>query len=260
LEEIDKKMLAMSRRKKILELIQEEGSARVKSLSSLFNVSEPTIRQDLERLESDGFIIREHGGAFLRTISQQVNSLSLQHTENMEKKILIAKKASEFVSSGSSIILDSGSTITELAKCIVSIQNLTVITNAINIALIIGANPSCDLLVTGGEFKAPTLSLTGERAAAFFKGLYVDKLFLATGGISPTYELTYPGFSDIPVKNAMIGVARETYLLADSSKFGKASLASLGSIRCVHYLITDPGIAPETTEELSAMGIKVIIA
>lgn len=260
MEDNAKEMLAATRRERILELIQEEGSARVKTLSSLFKVSEPTIRQDLEKLEAEGFIIREHGGAFLRTVSQQVGSLSLQHTENMEKKILIAKKAAEFVSPGNSIILDSGSTITELAKCLVTVQNLTVITNALNIALIIGTNPWCDLLVTGGEFKAPTLSLTGERAAVFFKGLYVDKLFLATGGISPTYELTYPGFNDIPVKNAMIQVARETYLLADSTKFGKASLASLGSIRCVNYLITDPGIASETAAELSAMGIKVIIA
>jgi len=186
--------------------------------------------------------------------------MSLQHTENMEKKILIAKKAAEFVSPGNTIILDSGSTVTELAKCLVAVQNLTVITNALNIALIIGTNPWCELLVTGGEFKAPTLSLTGERAAVFFEGLYVDKLFLATGGISPAYELTYPGFSDIPVKNAMIKVARETYLLADSTKFGKASLASLGSIRCVDYLITDPDIAPQTAAELSDMGVRVIIA
>jgi DeoR/GlpR family transcriptional regulator of sugar metabolism len=259
-EDKGKEMLAATRRERILELIQEEGSARVKVLSALFKVSEPTIRQDLEKLEAEGFVVREHGGAFLRTVSQQVGSMSLQHTENMEKKILIAKKAAEFVSPGNTIILDSGSTVTELAKCLVAVQNLTVITNALNIALIIGTNPWCELLVTGGEFKAPTLSLTGERAAVFFEGLYVDKLFLATGGISPAYELTYPGFSDIPVKNAMIKVARETYLLADSTKFGKASLASLGSIRCVDYLITDPDIAPQTAAELSDMGVRVIIA
>jgi DeoR/GlpR family transcriptional regulator of sugar metabolism len=260
LEDGGKEMLAAGRRERILELIQEDGSARVKVLSSLFKVSEPTIRQDLEKLEAEGFVTREHGGAFLRTVSQQVGSMSLQHTENMDRKILIAKKASEFVSPGNRVILDSGSTITELAKCLVGVQNLTVITNALNIALIIGTNPTCELLVTGGEFKAPTLSLTGDRAAFFFRNLYVDKLFLATGGISPALELTYPGFSDIAVKNAMIEVARETYLLADSTKFGKASFASLGSIRCVDCLITDSGIDQAVKSEIEEMGIKVIIA
>ena len=259
-EVVGKDLLAVQRRERILELIQEEGSARVKVLASIFKVSEPTIRQDLETLEGQGHVTREHGGAFLRTVSQQVGSLTLQHMENLDKKILIAKRAAQFVNPGNRIILDSGSTITELAKCVAGIENLTVITNAINIALIIGTNPTCELLVTGGEFKAPTLSLTGDKAAFFFRNLYVDKLFLATGGISSAYELTYPGFSDIVVKKSMIEVARETYLLADSTKFGKASFASMGSLRCVNYLITDDGIDPAVVREIAAMGVKVIIA
>lgn len=255
-----KDLLAKERRDKILELIQEDGSARVKELSALFKVSEPTIRQDLERLDEEGFVTREHGGAFLRTVTQQVSSLTLQHLEHLDKKALIARKAAEFVSPGERIILDSGSTVTELAKCVAEVENLTVITNALNIALIMGANPTCELMVTGGEFKAPTLSLTGDKAALFFRNIYVDKLFMATGGISPSYELTYPGFSDIVVKNAMLDVARETYLLADSSKFGKVSFASLGSMKCVQYLITDSGIDPETAKRISELGVKVIIA
>ncbi len=259
-DEVGKDLLAAHRRDRIRDLIQEEGSARVKVLSSLFKVSEPTIRQDLERLEKDGFVVREHGGAYLRSVSQQVGSLTLQHMENIDRKIRIAKKAAGFVSAGDRIILDSGSTITELAKCLVQVPNLTVITNALNIALAIGTNPGCELLVTGGEFKAPTLSLTGEKAAFFFRNLYVDKLFLATGGISPSLELTYPGFSDIVVKRAMIEVARETYLLADSTKYGNASFASLGSIRCVDYLITDDGLDAGAAREIEALGVKVIFA
>jgi DeoR/GlpR family transcriptional regulator of sugar metabolism len=259
-KDIGKDLLATDRRDKILELLQEEGSARVRELSSLFKVSEPTIRQDLEKLDEQGFVTREHGGAFLRTVSQQVSSLTLQHMENLDKKILIAKRASEFVKAGDRIILDSGSTMTELAKCLVDLENLTVITNALNIALIMGANPSCNLMVTGGEFKAPTLSLTGDKAAFFFRNVYIDKLFLATGGISPACELTYPGFSDIVVKNAMIEVSRETYLLADSTKFGKMSFASLGSMKCVQYLITDEGIDREMAERITDLGVKIIIA
>jgi DeoR/GlpR family transcriptional regulator of sugar metabolism len=123
-----------------------------------------------------------------------------------------------------------------------------------------GTNPTCDLMVTGGEFKAPTLSLTGEKAAFFFRNIYVDKLFLATGGISPALDLTYPSISDIIVKSSMIEVSKEIYLLADSTKFGRASFASLGSIKRVQYLITDDNIDAEIARRISEMGVKIIIA
>ena len=107
-------MLANERRNKILEFIQEDGSARVKTLSEMFHVSEPTIRQDLEVLEKDGHIVREHGGAFLKTMSRQVSTLTLQHTEHLDEKRKIAEKALEYIKDGDSLILDSGSTVTEL--------------------------------------------------------------------------------------------------------------------------------------------------
>lgn len=257
-KENGKEMLATERRSNLLELLQEEGSARVRELSVLFKVTEPTIRQDLELLEEQGFITRVHGGAFLRTVSQQVSTLTLQHRENPEKKARIAKRATDFVMPGDRIILDSGSTVTGLARCLTGVENLTVVTNALNIALMMGTNPGCDLLVTGGEFKAPTLSLTGEKAAMFFANLFVDKLFLATGGVSPALELTYPGINDIPVKKAMIDVASEIYLLADSTKFGKAAFASLGSIDMVDCLITDSEIDPEIAARIREMGVEVV--
>ncbi len=256
----NKDMLGQKRRMKILELLQEEGSARVTYLSEIFEVSEPTVRQDLEKLEREGYVLREHGGAFLRSVSQQVRSLSLQHTENLDKKIRIARKAAEQISNGERIILDSGSTATEISKQLHGKQDLTVITNALNIALIVGAEYSFELLVTGGEFKAPTLSLTGDKAAAFFRNVYIDKLFLATGGISPNFELTYPGFADLPVKRAMIEAASTKYLVADSTKIGKISFASLGTMGVVDYFITDPGISDETIRRIADLGVTVMVS
>jgi len=253
-------MLAEQRRQRILELIQEDGSARVTALSRLFKVSEPTIRQDLQKLAADDFVIKSHGGAVLKTIPQQVRSLSLQHLENMDRKLLIGRKAAEYVNDGDSIILDSGSSTTEVAKNLNGKRDLRIITNALNIALLLGANPSFEIMMTGGEFKAPTLSLTGEKAAAFFNQIHVDKLFLATGGISEDNELTYPGLSDIPVKRAMIDTAGEVYLVADSTKFGRHSFASLGSIKLVNYLITDSGISPDVRTTLQKLGVTVILA
>lgn len=130
-------VLAQERRMRILELLQEEGSARVSYLSGAFGVSEPTIRQDLERLENEGQIVREHGGAYLRSVSSQVRSLSLQHVENMGKKSAIARRAAEFINDGDRMILDSGSTVTEISKLLKGHKDLTLVTNALNIALIV---------------------------------------------------------------------------------------------------------------------------
>ncbi len=253
-------MLATERRMKILEFIQEDGSARVKTLSEMFSVTEPTIRQDLEKLEAEGHIIREHGGAYLKTMSQQVSTLSLQHTDHVEEKRRIATKAMEYIHDGESIILDSGSTITELAAMVKQKHALTILTNALNIALLVGTNPGFELMVTGGEFKPPTLSLTGTKAAAFFESAFVDKLFLATGGVANTLDLTYPSFNDLEVKKAMIKSANQTFLLADSSKFGKASIASLGSLSQVDVLITDAGLPQTFRERIIDLGVEVVIA
>lgn len=253
-------MLPNQRREKIFELIREDGQAKVTDLSRIFKVTEVTIRQDLERLEKEGLIVKEHGGAYLKNIDMNVRNLQLQKQENMSQKMAIARKALEYIQNGDTIILDSGTTTTEIAKIISGYNNLTVITNALNIALILGAQAGINVIVTGGEFKAPTLSLTGQKAADFFQNLHVDKLFLATAGIALKTGLTYPGISDICVKRAMIESADETYLVADSTKIGKNSFASLGALSLIHCLITDSSITQEDIEWLNTNEIPFIIA
>ena len=242
-------------------MIQEDGHAKVQQLSKIFKVSEVTIRQDLEELEALGYVQREHGGAFLKDVGSFAKSGMLFNQTHMEEKKTLARVAAQFVNDGDSVILDSGSTTTELAKCLLSRNNLAVITNALNIAFILGENPGINLLLSGGEFKAPTLSLTGELAAGVFKDIHADKLFLATAGIAlDSLMLTYPSFSDLTVKKAMINASTKVYLLADSSKVGNPSLASLGKISMIHTLITDSKIAPEVVAKIESMGVEVIIA
>ncbi|SMC87258.1 DeoR/GlpR family DNA-binding transcription regulator [Pedobacter nyackensis] len=253
-------MLANQRKDKILELLKEDGSAKVVVLAKLFKVTEVTVRQDLEKLEKEGLILREHGGAFLKNMENQVRTFSLSHQDNLDKKELIANKCLEFIFPGDTIILDSGSTTTEIAKKLKGIKNLTVITNALNIALMLGIEPGIEVIMTGGEFKPPTLSLTGQKAADFFTGLNVHKLFLATAGLSLKAGLTYPSISDLVVKRAMINAAETTYLVADSTKIGKSSLASLGALSMIDYIITDAGIEEKYKNLLNENEIELIIA
>lgn len=251
-------MALNQRRLKILNLIREDGHAKVQELSKIFKVSDVTIRQDLEELETMGYVQREHGGAFLKDVGSFAKTGQLFSQSNKEAKQEIAQKAITFIKEGDTIILDSGSTTTEIAKLLLSYKDLTVITNALNIALILGSNPNINLIVTGGEFKAPTLSLTGDMAASAFNNLHANKLFLATAGVSSNMRLTYPSMSDLVVKTAMIKSADRTFLVADSSKFGVSSFASLGSINLVHTIITDQKIADSVLQELTKNGITVL--
>ena len=253
-------LLAEPRRMKILDWLQEEGSARVRDLSAAFAVSEATIRQDLEKLESDGYITRQHGGAFLRTVPTQVETLSLQHMENLDKKRKIGAKAASLVHDGETIILDAGSTTTEIAHGLQSRASLTVITNALNIALMLGARPGYAVHMPGGQFKAPTLSLSGDRAADYFQDVYAGKLFLATAGVALDTGLTYPSFADLQLKQAMIRAASHVYLVADSTKINRSSFTRLGTLDVINSFITDDGIRDEDARAFEARGIEVIIA
>ena len=187
-------LLAEPRRMKILDWLQEEGSARVRDLSAAFGVSEATIRQDLEKMESEGHIVRQHGGAFLRTMPKQVETLSLQHMENIEKKRKIGLKAASLIGDGETIILDAGSTTTEIAHNLLGRNSLTVITNALNIALMLGAVPGYAVHMPGGQFKAPTLSLSGDKAAEYFQDVLAGKLFLATAGVALEFRANLSEF------------------------------------------------------------------
>lgn len=253
-------LLAEPRRKRMLAWLQEEGSARVRDLAEAFGVSEVTVRQDLERLEQDGHVVREHGGAYLKSVPEQVKAMALQHLVNMDAKRRIGRAAAALINDGETIILDSGSTTTELAMNLGDREHLTVITNALNIALILGAMPTISVHMPGGQFKAPTLSLSGERSADYFKGLFAQKLFLATAAVSFDAGLTFPAIADITVKRAMIECASQIYLVADSTKIGRTSFSSLGNIELVHTLITDDGITDEDRQRFVDRGIEVIVA
>ncbi len=253
-------LLSEPRRRRILDWIQEEGSARVRELAVAFQVSEATIRQDLERLETEGQITREHGGAFLNTVPTLVGSMTLHHQEHMNEKRRIGALAAELVKDGETIILDAGTTTTEIALRLVNRRNLTVITNALNIAMILGAVPGNAVHMPGGQFKAPTLSLSGDKSVEYFRNIFAGKLFLATAGVALDAGLTYPSFADLQLKEAMIRAASRVYLVADSTKINKSSFTRLGSLELIHAFVTDSGITEADATAFRSRGIEVLIA
>ena len=250
-------MFQKERRQKIIELIQENGNCQVSQLGNIFSVSEQTIRQDLHVLESEGLLLRQHGGACLKRDDFSF-SIRIPNRGYEDEKRQIARRAATFVESGDSLILDSGSTVTALANELISKKELTIITNAINIAITLSKEPTNNVLLIGGEFKGPTLSLTGSRGIPMFQNIHADKLFIATGGFDLDVGLTFPSFSDLELKRTMIHCASEVYLLADSSKIGVVKFAALGCIEDIDVLITDSKIKDSDRHSIEAKGIKVI--
>lgn len=253
-------MLSTVRRQRIIDWIEEEGSARVRDLASALQVTESTIRQDLERLEKSGRVTREHGGAYLNSVPTQVASLALHHQIEMDRKQKIGKLASSLVEDGETLILDAGTTTTEIALRLTGHRNLTVITNALNIAMIMGSTPGFAVHMPGGQFKPPTLSLSGDKSVEYFSDILAGKLFLATAGVGIRLGLTYPSFADLQLKEAMIKAAQHVYLAADATKIDKASFTRFGDLDLIQTFITDDGISDTQAKEFEMRGIEVLIA
>ncbi len=253
-------LLSEPRRRRILEWLQEEGSARVRELAAAFQVSEATIRQDLERLENEGQITREHGGAYLNATKPKIGTMTLHHQENMDKKRRIGALAASLVEDGETLIMDAGTTTTEIALRLTERRNLTLITNALNIAIILGSVPTFAVHMPGGQFKSPTLSLSGDKSVEYFRNIFAGKLFLATAGVALDAGLTYPSFADLQLKEAMIKAAAHVYLVADSTKINKSSFTRLGSLDVIHSFITDDGISDRDAKEFERRGIELLVA
>lgn len=253
-------MLSTVRRRRIIEWIEEEGSARVRDLAQAFEVTEATIRQDLERLEETGRITREHGGAFLNSPPAQDASQALHHRVEMDRKQKIGKLAASLVDDHETLILDAGTTTTEVSNRLTDHTGLTVITNALNIAMSLGAIPGFAVHMPGGEFKSPTLSLTGDKSVEYFRDILAGKLFLATAGVDVKLGLSYPSFADLQLKQAMIHAAQHVYLVADATKINKPSFTRLGDLDLVQTLITDDGISDIQAKGFESRGIEVMIA
>lgn len=252
-----------TRTEKIFEKVQAARLVKLSELSSEFGVSMPTIRKDIDELQKQGRVERVHGNVRLVTSEAGPKRHFVDRANVLPtspEKALIGRMAASLVKNGDSIILDCGATTTELAKNLLDRQNLRIVTNALNIAIILGAEPTNRIMLTGGEFKPETIAVSGEKASAFFQGMFVDKLFLAAGGVSKESGISYPDFIDLHVKRAMIDAAKTVYLLADSGKFGKREFAAFGAMDRIDYLVTDGGLTEDFAKWLGDNGTQIIYA
>ncbi len=251
-------MTTIDRRGKILDLINSEGQVAVNELSRKYNVSEVTIRNDLSHLEKKGLLIKTRGGG-LRTqrvgIDQQLNEKA---KINSREKAAIGKKAAELINNNDTIILDSGTTTVEIAKNLNSVNNLTVITNALNIASQL-IRDEIKVILLGGILRTSSPSLIGPLGEHNIKNFYCDKCFLGVDGIDSQSGIFTPNFEEANLNRMMIEVSKEVIIVTDSSKFKRKSFAHIAPISKVNMIITDSKIPEDEFKNLQNKGIKVIL-
>jgi DeoR family transcriptional regulator of aga operon len=252
-------MLSEERRREILELLRNDGRVLGRDLSKRFRTSLITIRKDLESLHHQGLLERTHGGALpIRTGALQDQTLHEKERLHRQQKMRIAAAALRMIRPGQVIILDSGTTTTAIARGCLHLRNLTVITNATNIAAEL-ADSTIEVILTGGTLRKNSFSLVGPLAEESLRKLNADMLFLAVDGFDVGYGLTAPNQAEARINRAMSEAARRTIVVCDSSKFGRRSLSLIMPVASVHETITDRGIPNHDLRALREAEVDVTL-
>lgn len=254
-------MLSETRRAKILDVVRQQGSAEVVHLSKTLGVCEATIRRDLNSLEKKGLLQRTHGGA-IASIQTGVGfepPYIIQKDKFIKEKQGIGAKALEFISNGDTLILDASTTTLQIARQMQGKNDLTIITNSMDIINELANKKGTMVISTGGTLNKRSMSLVGPTAEQFLKEIHADKLFLGISAISFKEGITTPNIQESQTKKAMIQAAREIIGVADSSKFGKINLFNVAPVTVLHKIITDKGIQEKDRKFLEKKGVKVII-
>jgi len=250
----------VDRRSTIVEIIQTRGKLRVDELRKKFDVSNVTLRNDLKKLEEDGYLRRTHGGALkVETVAFDLALIEKEKKFSDEKK-RIGKAAASLVCEGETIILDSGTTTMEVARNIKNMKNITVLTNALNIATELAGREGIQVILTGGILREKSFSLVGPHAEQTLQDYFCDKLFLGVDGINTKDGVTTPNLLEAKVNWMMAERANEVIVVTDSSKFGKRSLSLIVPVNKIDKVITDSNIPEEDYQTLQTKGIEVILA
>lgn len=250
-------MFPEERRSIIIENLNKTGRCRVNDLAQLLNVSEVTVRQDLDLLEKQGLLSRTHGGAILSIKTGFERSFQLEETSFRAEKERIGQAAAELVSDGQTIILDVGTTVTEVARNLMGRKGLTIITNALNIAMLLEDSPEITVMVTGGTLRAKQHSLVNPFAQFILERIQVDLAFIGVSGIEAEHGATNVNVAEAEMKSLFVKAARRRIVLADSGKVGNIALAKVASISEIDLLITDDQADTEELARLTQQGLEV---
>ena len=256
----EENVFAEERKRLIVELVDKQVKTTVSDLCEEFNVSPATIRNDLRELEFAGLLKRTHGGAISNKKSGFDKPYRDRLVERKPEKHAIGKLASTMVQEGDKIIIDVGTTTIELAMCIATIPNITVITNDLQVAYYLSSHSDALVLVTGGFLRPRFNSFFGQTAISALEGINADKAFMSTEAITIEKGATNTDVNVSLLKQELVKRADEVILLCDHTKFGKSAFIRFADIKDIDVIITDEYTDKKTIEEFRRHDIDVEIA
>ncbi|MGC0367162.1 DeoR family fructose operon transcriptional repressor [Rhodococcus sp. 27YEA15] len=249
-------LYADERKVRIIAVMRSRGRIDANEIAEQLGVTNETIRKDLIQLERQGLLRRVHGGAV------PVQSLSFEpaveaRTEFTTEKTRIAKAALAHLPEQGSVLIDAGSTTSQLVEIFPGDRELTVYTNTLPLAVALLNRPMLTVITLGGRLRTKTLAEVGDWASRALAEINVDVAFLGTNGISVTRGLTTPDPEEAAIKRQMLGCAQRRILLADHSKVGAISGTKHGDLTDIDLLITDTGLTDTQLTELEKTGMSV---
>lgn len=254
-------MLDVGRRQQVVTFIVENDGATVTELSQRFGVSQATIRRDLAQLSGNGLIERAHGGAAPKAQGRfggfPEPPVLKRSTLQVDEKRRIGRAAAEYVDNGDVVIISGGTTTAEMIPYLVDRVNLTVVTNALNVASLLAPYQNIRVIVLGGALRHSELSMLGSITEDALRNLRVDKIFMGTPAIHVEYGLSADDMTEVQSDRHIMAVAREINILADHTKFGKIATVRQAPIERVSRVITNHEIPQTTVASLREQGVEV---
>lgn len=246
-------MLMAERQLKIINLIQKRGSVQVDELARELKVSAMTIRRDLEKLNDEGLIERCHGGAVYK---QEVTYADKQ-ISNRHVKESLAQIGASFVKEGDAVFLDAGTTTFEIAKRIMDIPNIIVLSNDLEIIRLL-MDSDVDLMICGGNVQKSTGSIHGYYATQMIEQLRFDIGFFGTAAIDGRLKVMTPTTDKAFLKRTVVDHCQQSFLLADRSKFNRTALTLVNEVTDYDYIVTDHPFSEKEQNILQKGGTRIL--
>lgn len=243
------------RHKQILSIMSDGRKVSVNALADQLGVSQATVRQDLTTLENNGFLRRVHGGALL----DETDDISHRMGINYEQKLKIAKMAAEYVNEGETIYIESGSINALFAKEVAKIPKTTIITSNAFIARQIGKDALGKVILLGGIYQPESECMVGNMVKLCLNALNFSKAFIGIDGFTPETGFTGRDMMRAEINSEIISRSPQTFVLSDSSKFGKIALSRYCDVQDIEYLITDDGISKEYMNVIKQADVKILL-
>ncbi|HEX6681577.1 MAG TPA: DeoR/GlpR family DNA-binding transcription regulator [Candidatus Limnocylindrales bacterium] len=255
-------MLAQQRQNAILQRVRLHGGVKVSDLVAEFGVSDMTIRRDLEALAELGLVSKVHGGAtVIRPGSTEEPGFAAKSVRNRAEKAAIAARAADLVLPGMAVALSAGTTTAELARKLVTVPELTIVTNSVPVADVFfgSSRPDQTVVLTGGV-RTPSDALVGPVAVAAIRGFHLDLLFLGVHGMSERAGYTTPNLMEAETDRALVAAAERLVVLADHSKWDMLGISTIAELAEAHVLVTDGRLPGEARSVLGEAVGELVIA